>query len=896
MGAVYRARDSRLGREVALKVILPDSTPGSSYRSLLSEARAVSALNHPNVVTVYEASTIDEVDFIAMELIVGETLSAKIARGRISIAEVLALAIQIGEGLTIAHQAGLVHRDLKPANVMITRDGRAKILDFGLARRMEMSPDDPTISLRTSAGSGVGTLAYMSPEQVRGEIPGPASDIFSYGGVLYEMLCGGRPFPGNSQIDQMYKICFGEPEPIAARRPDAPPPLAAIVSKALAKKPEGRFGSMASMVDALKVLVLATSSTAALPVPVLPKSRRKPLPAAMAGIAVIVLASFAAFHYLGHRSSPIGAAASTGGQATLRRITYDSGLTGYSSISPNGKIVAYASDRNTGNLDIWTQPFDGGKPVRLTSDPADDYEPSFSPDGSHVVYRSDRQGGGVYMTPSSSTAEELLLPGGFDPRFSPDGKFVASWRGYVGGAFYPGAAGIMLVPLETRKPQVFAADFESAAYPIWLSSSRLLFLGRKKDRNGNSLVDWWVSDIHGAEPVPTGALPRLRQAGLRLPPATYWYKPEAYVDGGTQSGGEVFFSAVRGDAANIWKIRVDQNGRAIASPEGVTLGASLDASISVAYEDPANTAVFSSLALVNNIWKLDLNGSGAGKPERLFSDQPYLANPTISADGKTLLLLTRDSHRNRVLAVNPETKTRTLVADVTGANDQQFPVISGDGKHVVFFRTDTAFLTTLEDGPVYKAIENCGRPTHANFDASQILCDSLSADERLLLWSHGKVTTLVQQPDGRNAPQSGGHFSPDARWVVFTEGRTSSPEHRIVVVPNAPERKLKPEEWVAISDGSDSDRSPVWSTDGKHIYYISDSDGFTCIRARPMDPASGRPTGPSVEIAHFHLASQTLRMLRASELSLSASKDFLVFTLSELKGNVWMKQMDREAK
>jgi len=240
--------------------------------------------------------------------------------------------------------------------------------------------------------------------------------------------------------------------------------------------------------------------------------------------------------------------------------------------------------------------------------------------------------------------------------------------------------------------------------------------------------------------------------------------------------------------------------------------------------------------------------------------------------------------------------TRNAVADIRGTYDEQFPILSGDGKHVVFFRADTTFLTTLEEGPVYKLMQNCGKPTHANFDASQILCDSLSADERILLWSHGKVTTLVQQPDGRNATQSAGHFSPDGRRVVFSEGSPSSPQRRIVVVPNAPDRKLKTEDWITISDGSDSDRAPVWGADGKHIYYVSDTDGFTCIRGRPVDPATGRPTGPSVEIAHFHLASQTLRTLRASELSLEASDNFLVFMLGELKGNVWLKQTQREAK
>jgi TolB-like protein/predicted Ser/Thr protein kinase len=285
MGAVYRARDTRLERDVALKVILPDrSGDAVSRRRLMDEAKAASALSHPNAVTVYEASTTDGVDFIAMEYVTGETLAAKIERGALPIADVLSVALQLADGLAAAHAAGLIHRDLKPSNIMITPDGRVKILDFGLARRMAPTPagDASEFATVTAAGILMGTIYYMSPEQARGDEPGPASDIFAYGVVLYEALSGQRPFRGRTQIDLFHEICYLEPLPIASRRPEVPPVLGTIVSAALAKKPEERPASMADIAGSLRAQTAPT-----LPVPTKPAARARWWAAAVAAICAI---------------------------------------------------------------------------------------------------------------------------------------------------------------------------------------------------------------------------------------------------------------------------------------------------------------------------------------------------------------------------------------------------------------------------------------------------------------------------------------------------------------------------------------------------------------------------------------------------------------------------------
>src|SRR4029453_11751641 len=203
MGVVYRATDLRLQRSVALKLLPPQVAADRDRRSRFErEARAASALNHPNIVTVHEIDSADGVDFIAMELVEGETLDAAIARG-LAVDQALGYASQIGEGLAAAHAAGIVHRDLKPRNVVVKPDGQIKVLDFGLAKRVAGGLVDsaaPTASaeLRSAAGSALGTVAYMSPEQAEGKPVDARTDIFSFGIVLYEMLTGQRPFAGDS--------------------------------------------------------------------------------------------------------------------------------------------------------------------------------------------------------------------------------------------------------------------------------------------------------------------------------------------------------------------------------------------------------------------------------------------------------------------------------------------------------------------------------------------------------------------------------------------------------------------------------------------------------------------------------------------------------------------------
>ncbi len=266
MGTVYRARDTRLQRPVALKVLSEDLTTDPDRRQrFFQEARAAAAITHPAIAQVYDVDEVDGITFIAMELVEGQTLRQLITGKDLDLLASMEVSIQVGEGLARAHEKGIVHRDIKSENIMVTRDGHAKILDFGLAKLNPIHNVDSnsgaearmsqmaTLAL-TQAGMVVGTLAYMSPEQARGRELDHRSDIFSLGVTIYEMATGQLPFSGESPLDTMHAIAFEETRPITSLRQNLPPDLQRIVTRCLRKRPEDRYPDAGALVADLKAL------------------------------------------------------------------------------------------------------------------------------------------------------------------------------------------------------------------------------------------------------------------------------------------------------------------------------------------------------------------------------------------------------------------------------------------------------------------------------------------------------------------------------------------------------------------------------------------------------------------------------------------------------------------
>jgi len=264
MGEVYRARDPRLDRDVAIKILPADSGAAPVQRErFVREARAASALVHPNIITIHEINAADGVDFIVMEYVRGEPLSKLLMGGRLGLARTLEYAVQIADALKAAHEAGIVHRDLKPGNIMIASSGLVKVLDFGIAKRMSepgADEDRTTAASLTVAGSAIGTPAYMSPEQTLGDEVDARSDLFSFGVVLYEMLAGQLPFDRTTNLSLVRQIVHEPPRPLRITAPDVPNELVAIVDRCLVKDPAGRYVSAATLRDDLRRIAARVES------------------------------------------------------------------------------------------------------------------------------------------------------------------------------------------------------------------------------------------------------------------------------------------------------------------------------------------------------------------------------------------------------------------------------------------------------------------------------------------------------------------------------------------------------------------------------------------------------------------------------------------------------------
>src|SRR5215471_7678066 len=266
MGEVYRAKDPRLGREVAIKVLPPSfAQDADRLKRFEQEARAAGILNHPNITAVHDIGSHDGAPYIVTELLEGETLRARLSTGAVPARKAIDYAIQIAKGLAAAHEKGIVHRDLKPENLFLTRDGRVKILDFGLAKLKPETVEAGQTDLQTVSGTqpGVvlGTMGYMSPEQVRGKPADARSDIFSLGTILYEMIAGRKAFRGDSAADTITAILSKEPPELSHTNKDVHPGLDRIVRHCLEKNPEERFESARDVAFDLEALSTVSSPT-----------------------------------------------------------------------------------------------------------------------------------------------------------------------------------------------------------------------------------------------------------------------------------------------------------------------------------------------------------------------------------------------------------------------------------------------------------------------------------------------------------------------------------------------------------------------------------------------------------------------------------------------------------
>lgn len=868
MGVVYKARDTHLDRFVALK-LLPAASAERRAR-FVQEARAASALHHPNIVTIHDINSSEGTDFIAMEYVKGRTLEQLIKLRGLKLSEALKYATQAADALARAHAAGIVHRDLKPANVMVGEDGQVKVLDFGLAKLLDTASNEgEETQLLTAEGSIMGTVAYMSPEQAEGKRVDARSDIFSFGAMLYEMVTGRRAFPGGSKLSTLSAILRDEPQPMGTA---APPAVREIVARCLRKDPERRWQHMADLKVALLEAQEAVETGAAGSMTGDLKPKRNWLAAiAAAGLAI---AAIAGIWWYSRERIPTAL-------PVLTRLTFDSGLTMDPTLSADGKLLAFASDRaGKANLDIWVQQVDGGLPIQVTFDQADESEPSLSPDGTQIAFRSEREGGGIYAIPALGGKPRFIASEGRRPRFSPDGSQILYWTGLGSRADRTGGGSgrVLVAPAMGGSPRRIAPDANIAATPVWSPDGKYVLFRNREVRFDES--DWWIVDARPGEsaaPVRTGIAPRLAALGLVNPVPDQWL-----------SGDRVLFGAASGDSTDIFEIVLSREPWRLASgPKLLTIGAGLQG---FASWGGGNRMAFASMTKNRSIWILPIDANSArahGTPHQLTGDLHAETFPSLSPDGGKLVFVSRRSRNEEVWIKDLKTgEEKALTA--TGTVKLR-PILTEDGSVVVFGALEngkTALYVTPAAGGVPSQIGEGGPWDWA--PGQRTLLGGLrskSAVINLLNYGTGSQTTLYKHASWDLYQAK---FSPDKHWVTFLAVEVG--RSRLFITPYRGPTPTGESEWIPITDGTTLDDKPRWSPDGNLLYYLSERDGFRCLWTQPLD-ASKHPAGPPAPVYHFHNARQSIMNVALREDEISVARDKIAFCQGEITGNIWMMTM-----
>jgi len=458
MGEVYRARDSRLEREVAIKV-LPSELASDLERlkRFEKEARSASSLNHPNIVTIHDIGSDRGVSYIAMERVEGSTLRELLGGGPLHIKRLLSIATQIADGLAKAHEAGIVHRDLKPENVMVTKDGHVKILDFGLAKLTRGGSETDERALRaetvTRPGMVLGTVGYMSPEQASGGSVSFRSDQFAFGSILYEMAAGRRAFQGKTDVDTLSAILNEEPEPIAGVNPQAPPPLRWLVERCLAKEPNDRYGTTRDLARDLAAIRDHLSEAASVSGPSVARSRRRRLSALFAA-AVAVLAVLAA-------AVQAGRGWTTTAPPSFKRLTFQRGNVAMARFTGDGQTIVYGASWNGQPWRVFSVRRDGPETTPLLLPDAFLQSISRSGELAITLVTNTRPwamatGGTLARAPLSGGAPREVLEDVQLADWAADGSNLLAVRG-VGGKTrieYPIGRVVYETPGEIRAPRV----------------------------------------------------------------------------------------------------------------------------------------------------------------------------------------------------------------------------------------------------------------------------------------------------------------------------------------------------------------------------------------------------------------------------------------------------------
>ena len=879
MGVVYRATDVRLDRTLALKVLRPEVTGDPDRRArFLYEAKAASALNHPNIVTVYEIGDAGDLTYLAMEYVVGHALDRLIRPGGLSLPEVLSYGVQIADALAAAHAAGIVHRDLKPANVMITNQQRVKLLDFGLAKPVATGLDDTseTRSLYVAApntreGVIIGTMGYMSPEQLQSRVIDHRSDIFSLGCVLHEMLTGLRAFGGDSAVATLIAVASREPAPIAEVRADVPPRLVDLVVRCLRKEPADRPQRAEDVRRELAELTTTLGTKPPVLSDWLERGRHgRTVVRVVAGVALLAVIAAGAVWL--QSSAPAGSL-----PRGLARLTAEGGVNAYPAVSLDGRLLAYASDRaGAGALDIWVRPVAGGELSRVTNHPMDDVDPSFSPDGRFIAFRSERNGGGVFVVPSGGGTERLVAVNGRQPRFSPDGKWIAYWVGAMGGGSRNDK--VFLAPAAGGPSREWLAGWGTRSNPVWSpDGASILFFGSRDTTSWFEGTDWWIAPVDGGEAVPSGAVKVLRQ-----PPFVYSPVPDLWL-----ADHRIIFSRPTDNGASLWQVRLDPATHTLTGiPQRVGSDTALEAQPALG---PEGRLLFTRFSASMNIWSLPLD-SRTGLPsaglQRLTEGLTVDAAPSVTVDGKKIAFVSNRLGRDEIWTLDLETGRQVALTDTPTL--KVFPILDRTGGRLAFAeaakRGFSIVVMPWGGGVGRRVCDECGQPRAWVPGTNRILYQTGNPSA---FW-----TVDIDTGDKRPAARyQFGIFSPrfsfDERWIVFHAG-IHADATRLLVAPFRNGAIAPSAEWIEVTSGEFWDDKPRWAPGDSAIYFLSLRDGFRCLWAQRLDPVTKAAAGGPEAILHLHEAGHTMMQSQFSQFELAVANDKAVLTLPDRTGSIWV--------
>jgi serine/threonine protein kinase/sugar lactone lactonase YvrE len=634
MGEVYRAHDPRLRRDVAIKVIAARfATDPDLLKRFSQEALASAALNHPNIVAVYDVGAHEGSPYLVTELLDGESLRERVSRGRLPARDVMQLGLQIVRGITAAHEKGIVHRDLKPENLFVTKDEQLKILDFGLAKLTEQAPADAGASQFTTAavtetGTVLGTVGYMAPEQVRGEAADHRSDLFAVGAILYEMVTGRGAFRRETRPETLTAILRENPLDMDGSTSSMPPTLARLIGHCLEKKPADRFQSGRDLAFALETIG-SLPGASHVPTYATGARGRKLWWSVVAAAALLALAAgaFGMWRLLGRR-------APTTTEVRVHRLTDTRGLEESPAISPDGKSITFITQIEK-NAQIHVRLVAGGAPLQITRDPSDHLYPRWSPDSASIIYYQptpeSESGGAIWEVPTlGGTARRLAASvGGAD--ISHDGTRLVFPR------FENGRMELVVSSRDGTKPRVLAVLETGYQYvtPRWSSDDRLVAY----QRGTGSAFDIFVV------PAVGGEVRQLTQHGARLEGLT-WAPDRPSIVFASSRGSTIWYLP----KTNLWVVDADGTGL-----RQLTFGEE-----SYTYPDlsASGAIVVNRVRRQFDIWRYPVDGSpieNVRRAVRITQQTSDVHTPSVSPGDRELAYVSDSGGHANIWVVNLET-------------------------------------------------------------------------------------------------------------------------------------------------------------------------------------------------------------------------------------------------